>query len=57
MAGNIIELTKLDTRKILVNTNLIETVESNPDTIIILSTGRKLLVKETMREIYDIING
>ena len=41
--SKIIELTKMDTRKILLNISSIETVEANPDTIIILNSGRKLL--------------
>ncbi|MCR5556858.1 MAG: flagellar FlbD family protein [Butyrivibrio sp.] len=48
-------LTKMDTRKILVNTRSIQTVESNPDTVIILSGGRKLLVKESLEEIWNLI--
>ena len=48
-------LTKLDTRKILVNARTIQTVESNPDTVIILSGGRKLLVKESLEEIWEMI--
>ena len=56
MSKNIIELTKMDTRKILINVTSIETVEANPDTVIILSTGRKLLVKESLEDIYKIIN-
>ena len=53
--SNIIELTKLDTRKMLLNVASIETVEANPDTVIILNSGRKLLVKESMEEIYKLI--
>ncbi len=56
MSKNIIELTKMDTRKILINVSSIETVEANPDTVIILSTGRKLLVKESLEDIYKIMN-
>ena len=56
MSKNIIQLTKMDTRKILVNVSSIETVEANPDTVIILSTGRKLLVKESLEDIYKIMN-
>ena len=52
----IIELTKLDTRKILINPTSIETVEAAPDTVIILQSGRKLLVKEKIDEIYKLIN-
>ncbi|MBO6242489.1 MAG: flagellar FlbD family protein [Butyrivibrio sp.] len=50
-----IELTKMDTRKFLLNVSSIETVEANPDTVIILRSGRKLIVKETPAEIYEII--
>lgn len=53
--SKIIELTKMDTRKILLNIASIETVEANPDTIIILNSGRKLLVKENPAEIYKMI--
>ena len=53
--SKIIELTKMDTRKILLNISSIETVEANPDTIIILNSGRKLLVKENPAEIYKMI--
>ena len=51
----IIELTKLDTRKILLNADTIETVEANPDTVIILQSGRKLLVKESVEEINRLV--
>ena len=54
--GKIIELTKLDTRKILINPDTIETVEAAPDTVLILQSGRKLLVKEKIEEIYNLIN-
>ena len=54
--SRIIELTKLDTRKILVNTGMIETVEGNTDTVIVLQSGRKVLVKEDIDEIYRLIN-
>ncbi len=53
--SKLIELTKMDTRKILVNSALIETVEATPDTVLILYSGRKLLVKESPEEIIRII--
>lgn len=56
MGANIIQLTKMDTRKILINTTCIQTVEASPDTVIILTGGRKLIVKESLEEIRDIIN-
>ncbi len=51
----VLMLTKMDTRKILINKNQIQTVEASPDTVIILSGGRKLLVKETIEEIYKML--
>ena len=55
MSKSIIELTKMDTRKFLLNVSSIETVEANPDTVIILRSGRKLIVKETPEDIYELI--
>ncbi|MCR4997751.1 MAG: flagellar FlbD family protein [Butyrivibrio sp.] len=56
MNKGVIELTKMDTRKILINPSMIESVESNPDTVVALYTGRKLIVKESMEDIYSLIN-
>ena len=50
-----LKLTKMDTRKIMVNAELIQSVESNPDTVIMLEGGRKILVKETMEEIFEMV--
>ncbi len=55
--SKIIELTKMDGRKMLINVSSIETVEANPDTVIILRSSRKLLVRESISEITKIING
>ena len=48
-----IKLTKFDKRQIIVNAELIEFVESTPDTIISLTTGRKILVLEEVDEIIE----
>ena len=53
--GMVIELTKMDNRKILINPEAIETVEAAPDTVLILQSGRKLLVKEKIDDIYNLI--
>ncbi|MBQ6587955.1 MAG: flagellar FlbD family protein [Butyrivibrio sp.] len=55
MQKSVLMLTKLDTRKILVNVQNIQLVEANPDTVIILGGGKKLLVKESLEEIYDML--
>ena len=50
-----IEVTKLNGLKTLVNPDLIETVESNPDTIISFTTGRKIIVKESRQEVNNLV--
>ena len=41
-----IEITKLNDVKITINAELIEVVEEIPDTMITLTTGKKLFVKK-----------
>ena len=50
-----IELTKLNDIKFSVNPELIEIVETTPDTVITLTTGRKLIVKESRQEIKNLV--
>lgn len=47
-----IYITKLNHEQVLLNNDLIEQVEETPDTVITLTTGKKLVVVEPMREIY-----
>lgn len=44
-------LTKLDGKEFLLNEQLIETVTETPDTVIVLSNGHSLIVRESMREL------
>lgn len=46
-----IKLTQLNGRSIVINVDLIEFVESAPDTIVSLTTGKKILVKETDEDV------
>lgn len=50
-----IELTKLTGQKILVNPDLMEMVEETPDTVVVFTTGRKLIVKESRQEIRNLV--
>ena len=50
-----IELTKLNDIKFSVNPELIEIVETTPDTVITLTTGRKLIVKESRQYIKNLV--
>jgi len=46
-----IYITKLNNETILLNNDLIETIEETPDTVITLTTGRKILTQESMDDI------
>ena len=46
-----INVTRLDGQPIVVNADLVLTVESTPDTVIGLVTGARLLVKEPVEEV------
>lgn len=50
-----IDLTTLDNRKLILNAELIERVEETPDTVITLTSGKKLLVKESGQEIKNLV--
>lgn len=50
-----IEVTKLNEKKILVNADLIEIVEETPDTVISFTTGKKIIVKESRQEIKNLV--
>jgi flagellar protein FlbD len=47
----VIEVTRLNDSKLVINVDLIEFVEAIPDTIISLTTGKKIIVKESTSEI------
>ena len=46
-----IEITKLNNVKIMVNPYLIETIEETPDTVIVFNSGRKIVVKDKAKDI------
>lgn len=50
-----IEVTKLNDIKISVNAELIEIVEEVPDTVITLTTGKKIFVKESRQKIENLV--
>ncbi len=50
-----IEVTKLNDKKITLNSDLIETVEEVPDTSITLTNGKKIMVKETRNEVKNLV--
>lgn len=50
-----IEITKLNGDKLFLNAELIETVEETPDTVISLTTGRKIIVKESRQDVKNLV--
>lgn len=49
-----IELTKLNKKKFILNCELIETVESTPDTVITLRNGKLCIVEESPEQIIEL---
>ena len=50
-----IEVTRLNGTTVLINSDLIETVEETPDTVIYLTTGKKFIVKESRQEVKNLV--
>ena len=50
-----IELTKMNGTRILVNPDLMELVEETPDTVIVFTTGRKIIVKESRQDVKNLV--
>ncbi len=48
-----IAVTRLNSESILLNSDLIETVETTPDTVIRLTNGQKIVVLERAEEILE----
>ena len=48
-----IELTRLNGRTMVLNSDLIKTAETSPDTMLTLINGEKLIVRETIPEVEE----
>ena len=48
-----VELTRLQNQKIIVNADLIEFIEATPDTMISMTTGKKIIVLESVKQVID----
>jgi flagellar protein FlbD len=53
MGGSMISVTRFNDSTLIINADLIQTVEETPDTVITLTTGTKFIVKEKSKEIVD----
>jgi len=50
-----IEVTKINGVRVLINPDLMEFVEETPDTVISFTTGRKIIVKESRQDIKNLV--
>ncbi|MGI9859994.1 flagellar FlbD family protein [Moorella naiadis] len=50
-----IKVTTLDKREMVLNAELIERIESVPETVITLTSGKKILVTQTAAEIVELV--
>ena len=48
-----ITVTKINDRDIVVNCDLIELIETTPDTTLTTTTGRKIIVLDTVEEVIN----
>lgn len=46
-----IKVTRINNSRLVLNADLIESVESTPDTLISLTTGKRIMVKESIDEV------
>ncbi len=53
--GFMIDITTMAGKIITLNCNLIETVEETPDTVIKLTSGKSIIVRETRQEVKDLV--
>jgi len=51
----VILVTKLNKARVIVNADLIEFVEKTPDTLITMTTGKKLMVTETLEDLLGLV--
>jgi len=47
----VIQLTRLNGQPLMLNSDLIESVEPTPDTVITLTSGNKMIVRDSLAEI------
>lgn len=49
----VIKLTAMDNRTVVINVNLIEKIENMPETVITLTSGKKVIVLDSMDEVIE----
>ena len=51
--GTMIQATRLDNTVLVLNSDLIEHIESTPDTVVTLTNGRRWIVRESVAEVVE----
>lgn len=50
-----IQVTRLNGSKLVVNALLIETMDATPDTVLTLTTGNKIVVREPVQDVINLV--
>ena len=50
-----IDVTRMNGKQFTLNSDLIETIEETPDTVLTLTTGKKIIVKESREEVKNLV--
>ena len=50
-----IEVTRFNGKGLTINSDLIEMIEETPDTVITLTTGKKIIVKESRQMVKNLV--
>ena len=51
----LIDITRISGKPFTLNSDLIETIEESPDTVVTLTTGKKIIVKEGRQHIKNLV--
>ena len=50
-----IDVTRMNGKQFTLNSDLIETIEETPDTVLTLTTGKKIIVKESRQDVKNLV--
>ena len=50
-----IDVKRMNGKQFTLNSDLIETIEETPDTVLTLTTGKKIIVKESRQEVKNLV--
>ena len=50
-----IDVTRMNGKQFTLNSDLIETIEETPDTVLTLTTGKKIILKESRQKVKNLV--